>query len=44
MGSKDALQKLQILGATKKVASLDPWRQNASWRKTSSKSTITGPK
>jgi len=35
MGSKDAPQKMQFLGAIKKVASLDPWHQNAKWRKTS---------
>jgi len=44
MGSKDAPQKMQFLGAIKKVASLDPWRQNEKWRKTSSESTVTGPK
>jgi len=44
MGSKDAPQKMQFLGAIKKVASLDPWRQNAKRRKTSSESTVTGSK
>jgi len=44
MGSKDAPQKIQFLGAIKKVASLDPWRQNSKWRETSSESTVTGPK
>jgi len=44
MGSKDTPQKMQFLGAMEKVASLDPSRQNAKWRKTSSESTVTGPK
>jgi len=44
MGSKEAPQKMQFLGATKKVASLNPWCQNAKWRKTSAESTVTGPK
>jgi len=44
MGSKDAPQKMQFLSAIKKLASLDPWRQNAKWWKTSSESTFTGPK
>jgi len=44
MGSEDAPQKMQFLGAIKKVVSLDPWRQKAKWRKTSSESTVTGPK
>jgi len=44
MGSKDAPQKMEFLGAIKKVAGLDPWRQNAKWRKPSSESTVTGPK
>jgi len=40
-GAKDASQKMQFVGAIKKVASLVPWRQNAKW-KTSKES--TGPK
>jgi len=32
IGSKDALPKMQFFGAIKKVASLDPWRQNAKWQ------------
>jgi len=44
MGSKDAPQKIQFVGAIKKVGSLVPWRQNAKWRKTSTESTVTGPK
>jgi len=44
MGSKDAPQKVQFVGAIKKVASLDPWRQNAKWWKTSPESTVTGAK
>jgi len=44
MGSKDAPQKMHFSGAIKEVTSLDPWRQNAKWRKTSSESTVTGPK
>jgi len=44
MGSEDAPQKIQFIGAIKIVASLDPWRQNAKWQKTSSESTVTGPK
>jgi len=28
MGSKDVLEKMQFLGAIKKVADLFPWRQN----------------
>jgi len=32
----------QLLGAIKKVESLDPWRQK--WWKTCSESTVTGPK
>jgi len=44
MGSTDAPQKKQFLGAMKKVAGLVPWRQNAKWRKTSTESTVTGPK
>ena len=44
MGSKDAPQKMQFLGAINKVAGLDPWHQNAKLCKTSSESTVTGPK
>jgi len=43
MSLKDAPQQMQFTGAIKKVASLDPWRQNAKWQKNSSESTITGP-
>jgi len=41
---KDAPQKTQFLGAIEKAASLNPWRQNAKRRKTSTESTVTGPK
>jgi len=44
MGSKDAPQKMQFLGAIKKVASLVPWRQNAKWRKPPTDLTVTEPK
>jgi len=44
MVSKDVPQKMQFLGAIKKVVSLVPWRQNAKWRKTSTESTVTGLK
>ena len=44
MGSKDAPQKMQFLGVIKKVASLDPWRQNEKGRKTSSESNVACPK
>jgi len=33
MCSKDAPQKMQFLGAIKKVASPVPWCQNAKWQK-----------
>ena len=35
MSLKDALQKMHFLCTIKKVASLNPWRQNAKWRKPS---------
>jgi len=50
MGSKDAPQKIQFLGAIKKVASLGTFIQNAKmallyktqkWRKTSKDSAVT---
>jgi len=44
MSLKDAPQQMQFLGAIKKVASLDVWRQNAKWQENSSESTITCPK
>jgi len=44
MGSRDAPQKRQFLGAIKQVASLDPWRKNEKWRKTFTDSTVTEPK
>jgi len=42
MGSKDAPQKIQFLDTIKKLASLDPWRQNAQWWKISTESTVIG--
>ena len=43
--SKDAPpQKMQFLGAIKKVVSLNPCLKNAKWRKTSIESTVTSPK
>jgi len=44
MGSKDAPQKNQFLGAIKKVASLGTFIQNAKWWKNHTNSAITGPK
>jgi len=53
MGSKDAPQKMQFLGAIKKVASLGAFIQNAKmallyktqkWRKTSKDSAVTEAK
>jgi len=44
MGFKDAPKKIQFLGTIKKLASLDPWRQNAKWWKISTESTVIGSK
>jgi len=44
MGSKDAPEKMQFLGAISKVASLVPWCQNAKWRKNPTDLTVTEPK
>jgi len=44
MGSKDAPEKMQFLGSIKKVASLNPWRQNAKWRKPPTDLTVTESK
>jgi len=45
MSLKDAPQKMQFLvGAIKKMARLNPWRQNAKWRKSPTDSTVTEPK
>jgi len=44
MGSKDAPQKMQFLGAIKKVASLVLWRQNAKWQKPPTDLTVAEPK
>jgi len=41
---KDAPPKIKVLGAIQKLASLNPWRQNAEWRKTPTDSTVTNPK
>jgi len=35
---------MQFLCTIKKVASLNPWRQNAKWRKPLTDSTVTKPK
>jgi len=44
MRLKDAPQKMQFFGTIKKLASLDPWRQNAKWWRISTESTVIGPK
>jgi len=44
MGSKDTPQKMQFLGAIKKVASLILWRQNTKWQKIITGFTVTEPK
>jgi len=44
LAQKLRLKKMQFLGSVKKLASLVLWRQNAKWRKISTKSTVTGPK
>jgi len=44
MSSKDAPQKIQFLGTTKKLASLFPRLQNAKWRKTPIISAVAEPK
>jgi len=46
MGSKDAPEKMQSLGAIKKLASLGTFKQNAKWRKTPTDSelAVTEPK
>jgi len=44
MGSKDAPQKIQFLGAIKKVASLGTFIQNAKLWKTRRDSAVTEPK
>jgi len=44
MSLKDAPQKMQFLGTIKKLASLDPWRQNAKWCKISTESTFISSK
>jgi len=41
---KDAPQKVQLFGAIKKVASLNPWRQNEKWPKNLTDSTVKEPK
>ena len=40
---KDVLQKMQFICTVKKVASLNPWRQNAKWQKTLTDSTVIEP-
>jgi len=35
---------MQFLKAIKKVATVNPSRQNAKWREISTESTVTGPK
>jgi hypothetical protein len=44
MGSKDASQKMQFLGTTKKLASLFPRLQNAKRRKTPTDLTVNETK
>jgi len=44
MSLKDAPSKIQFLHTIKKVASTNPWRQNANWRKSITVSTVTEPK
>jgi len=44
MSLKVVDKKFQFLGTTKKLTSLDPWRQNAKWWKISTESMLTGSK
>jgi len=44
MGSKDAPQKMQFLGAIKKVANVGTFIQNAKWREYPTDSAVTGSK
>jgi len=44
MSLKDAPQKMQFLSTVKKLASLDPWCQNAKRWKISTESTLIGSK
>jgi len=44
MGTKDALQKMQFLGAMKNISSLGTFIQNAKWRKTPTDSAVTEAK
>jgi len=44
MGLQETPQKIQCLDTIKKLASLDPWRQNAKWWKISTESTVIGSK
>jgi hypothetical protein len=44
MGTKDVLQKMQFLGAIKKVASLGALYKTQKWRKTPTDSAVTEAK
>jgi len=40
----DVPQKMQLLGAIKKMVSVNPCLTNAKWRETFTESTVTSPK